>query len=64
MIVTAAPETIPQPLVDQLRVGGRMIVPVGDAYQELVMIRKTEHGVEKERLIPVRFVPMTGEAEK
>ncbi len=64
VIVTAAPETIPQPLVDQLRVGGRMIVPVGDAYQELVMIRKTKHGIKKERLIPVRFVPMTGEVEK
>jgi protein-L-isoaspartate(D-aspartate) O-methyltransferase len=63
VIVTAAPDTIPQPLVDQLRVGGRMIVPVGEAYQELVLIRKTEHGIEKVPLIPVRFVPMTGEIE-
>jgi protein-L-isoaspartate(D-aspartate) O-methyltransferase len=63
VIVTAAPDTIPQPLVDQLRVGGRMIVPVGEAYQELVLIRKTEHGIEKVPLIPVRFVPMTGEVE-
>ncbi len=58
IIVTAAPDEIPQKLVHQLKVGGRMIVPVGDFYQELQRITKTESGFEVERLLPVRFVPM------
>jgi len=61
IIVTAAPEKIPQPLVDQLNVGGRMIIPVGDFFQELYIMRKTEAGVEKEKKLPVRFVPLQGE---
>ena len=64
IIVTAAPDHIPQPLVDQLAVGGRMIIPVGDYYQQMVIITKTERGVVQQRTIDVRFVPMTGEAEK
>ena len=64
IIVTAAPERIPQPLVDQLKVGGRMILPVGDVTQELVLIEKTEEGYTKHPLLPVRFVPMTGEIEE
>ena len=64
IIVTAAPDHIPQPLVDQLKVGGRLVIPVGDFYQELVVITKTEKGTKKKSIIPVRFVPMTGEAEK
>jgi len=64
IIVTAAPDHIPQPLIDQLKVGGRLILPLGEEYQELVLVIKTEKGLHKERLIPVRFVPMTGEAEK
>lgn len=63
VIVTAAPDHIPQPLVDQLKIGGKLVIPVGDLFQELVVLTKTEKGVEKERNIPVRFVPMTGEAE-
>ena len=58
IIVTAAPPKIPQKLVDQLKVGGRMIVPVGEYYQELVLITKTDKGVDKKSMIPVRFVPM------
>ena len=58
IIVTAAPPRIPQELVDQLAVGGRMIVPVGDRDQELTLIRRTEDGVKRRRLLPVRFVPM------
>lgn len=58
IIVTAAPEAIPQALVDQLKVGGRMIIPVGSAFQELYRITKTQSGTKKETLIPVRFVPM------
>lgn len=63
IIVTAAPDHIPEPLIEQLSVGGRMVLPVGDFYQELVIVEKTEDGVIKKRSIPVRFVPMTGEAQ-
>jgi protein-L-isoaspartate(D-aspartate) O-methyltransferase len=64
VIVTAAPDHIPQPLVDQLKIGGRLVIPVGELFQELVVVTKTEKGIEKRGVIPVRFVPMTGEAEK
>ncbi len=64
IIVTAAPPRVPQPLVDQLKVGGRMVIPVGRGYQELLVITKEEDGVRQEDVIPVRFVPMTGEAQK
>ncbi len=58
IVVTAAPKEVPEELVKQLKVGGRMIVPIGSFYQELYRITKTEKGVHKEKLIPVRFVPM------
>jgi protein-L-isoaspartate(D-aspartate) O-methyltransferase len=61
IIVTAAPEEIPEPLQQQLEVGGRMIIPVGDFFQELYLIRKEESGLKKERKLPVRFVPLQGE---
>lgn len=64
VIVTAAPDHIPQPLVDQLRIGGRLVIPVGDLFQELMVVTKIEEGSTKETVIPVRFVPMTGEAER
>ena len=64
VIVTAAPDHIPQPLVDQLKVGAKLVIPVGDVFQELMVITKTETGIKKMNAIPVRFVPMTGEAEK
>ena len=64
VIVTAAPDHIPQPLVDQLKVGGRLVIPVGDIFQELMVVTRTETGTKKMNVIPVRFVPMTGEAEK
>jgi len=64
VIVTAAPDHIPQPLVDQLKVGGRLVIPVGDVFQELMVVTKTLTGIKKMNVIPVRFVPMTGEAEK
>lgn len=64
VIVTAAPDHIPQPLVDQLKIGGKLVIPVGDLFQELMVVTKTEKGIKKENIIPVRFVPMTGEAEK
>lgn len=64
IIVTAAPDHIPQPLVDQLKIGGRMIIPVGEFNQDLVLLERTKTGIEQKRKIPVRFVPMTGEAEE
>ena len=64
IIVTAAPPYVPEPLVEQLKPGGRMVIPVGEGYQELQLLEKTESGVEVERVIAVRFVPMTGEVQK
>jgi protein-L-isoaspartate(D-aspartate) O-methyltransferase len=64
IIVTAAPGHIPQPLVDQLREGGRMILPLGHWDQELIRLRRSREGILRESLLPVRFVPMTGEVEK
>jgi protein-L-isoaspartate(D-aspartate) O-methyltransferase len=60
IIVTAAPEAIPQALVDQLAVGGIMVVPVGGVYDDQVMtiIRKTDKGLITRETLPVRFVPM------
>jgi protein-L-isoaspartate(D-aspartate) O-methyltransferase len=61
IIVTCAPERVPQPLVDQLRDGGRMIVPVGGGFeQELVLLEKRGREVRQRAVLPVRFVPMTG----
>ncbi len=61
VIVTCAPEHVPQPLVDQLKEGGRMIIPVGPVGdQELYVLRKKGDKVEKRAVLPVRFVPMTG----
>ena len=64
IMVTAAPPKIPQPLLDQLAIGGRMIVPVGNLRQELVLIHRTENGYQRKNVLPVRFVPMTGEAQQ
>ena len=64
IIVTAAPDHVPQPLLDQLAIGGRLIVPVGKYLQELVLIHRTEQGYKQTVLLPVAFVPMTGEIEK
>jgi protein-L-isoaspartate(D-aspartate) O-methyltransferase len=58
IMVTAAPPEVPQALVDQLAVGGRMVLPVGSVEQELRILTKTEKGVITERSLPVRFVPM------
>jgi len=63
ILVTAAPPEIPKPLTDQLKEGGRMVVPVGDNIQELILVTKTKKGLEKKTVTPVRFVPMTGEAQ-
>ena len=60
IVVTAAPDEIPKALVEQLAVGGRMVIPVGTNNQEMVIVKKTSKGVTEQRTIPVRFVPMTG----
>ncbi len=64
IIVTAAPDHIPPPLVDQLKPGGKMIIPVGSGDQELVLIEKNQQGFSRRSTIPVRFVPMTGQAQR
>jgi protein-L-isoaspartate(D-aspartate) O-methyltransferase len=64
IIVTCSPENVPQPLVDQLREGGRMIVPIGERFQQvLYLYKKVDGKLEKEPLQATFFVPMTGEAE-
>jgi len=64
IIVTCSPEKVPQALVDQLRDGGRMIVPVGERYQQtLFMFKKEGDKLISEALLPTLFVPMTGKAE-
>lgn len=65
IIVTCAPDQIPPDLVAQLKDGGRMIIPVGGGMnQELLLLRKEGGKIEKQSVLPVRFVPMTGEAQK
>jgi protein-L-isoaspartate(D-aspartate) O-methyltransferase len=58
VIVTAAPSKIPKALVEQMKTGGRMVIPLGSFFQNLYFVKKTPHGIEKEELFPVRFVPM------
>jgi protein-L-isoaspartate(D-aspartate) O-methyltransferase len=64
IIVTCAPDHVPQALVDQLKMGGRMILPVGPprGAQELYLLRKTPKGLERQAVLPVRFVPMVPKA--
>jgi len=64
IIVTAAPDRIPDPLLDQLSDGARMVIPVGEFYQELKVITRTGDDFQQRSVIPVRFVPMTGEIER
>ncbi len=64
IIVTAAPDHVPEPLVEQLKVGGRMVIPVGKWGQRLTLITKDEDGITRREDLAVIFVPMTGEAQK
>ena len=61
IIVTAAPEEVPQPLIDQLKEGGKMIIPVGGvySYQYLILLEKKKGKVIEKTMLPVRFVPFT-----
>ena len=65
IIVTCAPDHVPQPLVDQLKEGGRMVIPVGPPLaQELYVVEKTKGQLRQAALLDVRFVPMTGQGAK
>ncbi len=66
IIVTCAPEEIPQPLQDQLKEGGRMVIPVGPEHrtQWLYVLEKQQGVINQTAVLPVRFVPMTGEAQQ
>lgn len=63
LVTAAAPDQPPPPLEEQLKVGGRMVIPVGKYFQDLVVLTRTEKGKVRRSVIPVRFVPMTGEIE-
>ncbi len=65
IIVTCAPDHVPEALVRQLREGGRLIIPVGESgAQELYLLEKRGGKVEQRAVLPVRFVPMTGQSER
>lgn len=59
IMVTAAPQEVPRPLIDQLATGGRMVIPVGGSEQWITIVEKTPRGVVQRRTIEVRFVPFT-----
>jgi protein-L-isoaspartate(D-aspartate) O-methyltransferase len=65
IIVAAAPDHIPKPLLEQLAVGGRLVIPVGRNYQDLIVAEKQRDGrIRQWKAEAVVFVPMTGEAQK
>ena len=65
IIVTCSPEKIPKPLVDQLKEGGKMIIPIGRRYQQVFyLLEKKDGKLKQKKLIPTLFVPMTGISEK
>jgi protein-L-isoaspartate(D-aspartate) O-methyltransferase len=64
IMVTAAAPRIPEPLKQQLKDGGRLVLPVGDEYQELIVVTRRGSAYDERRVLPVRFVPMTGAVRK
>lgn len=64
IIVTCSPENVPQPLIDQLKEGGRLLIPLGERYQQVFhQFEKKDGKLEEKKLISTLFVPMTGESE-
>lgn len=64
IIVTCSPESVPEPLIDQLKEGGQMLIPMGQRYQQsFYLLEKKDGKLEQKRLVPTLFVPMTGESE-
>ena len=61
ILVTAAPDHIPEPLIEQLVTNGKLVIPVGTWFQELLVLEKTPDGLVEERSLPVQFVPLVGE---
>lgn len=64
IILTCAPEDIPEPLINQLKEGGLIVAPLGDFFQELVVAKKVKGKIIKKNIIPVRFVPMIKKQKK
>ncbi len=65
IIVTCSPENVPQPLIDQLRDGGKLLIPLGERYQQAFhLFEKKDGKLVQTRLIPTLFVPMTGKSEE
>ena len=64
IVVAAAPDHVPPALVEQLAIGARLVIPVGRFTQEILIVTKTADGSTTEAVLPVRFVPMTGEAQR
>jgi protein-L-isoaspartate(D-aspartate) O-methyltransferase len=64
IVVTAAPPEVPAPLRAQLAVGGRLVAPVGEGAQDLLVLTRTADGYDEQKVLPVRFVPMTGKAQE
>ncbi len=65
IFLTAAPPQIPEPLKQQLKIGGKLLAPVGTNYQKLILLERTaEDSFQEKSLLPVSFVPMTGEAQR
>jgi protein-L-isoaspartate(D-aspartate) O-methyltransferase len=64
VIVTAAAPRIPDPLKQQLKDGGRLVVPVGEEYQALIVVSRRGSTYQERRVLPVRFVPMTGKVRQ
>ena len=65
ILVTCSPENVPKPLVDQLREGGKMIIPLGERFhQDIYLLEKRNGKLVRKHLLPTLFVPMTGRSEK
>jgi protein-L-isoaspartate(D-aspartate) O-methyltransferase len=64
IIITAGAPNIPKPLLDQLAIGGRLVLPIGEQSQVVTKVVRTANGIKEEKLIPAYFAPMTGQAAK